>query len=96
LLSGCEHKNSWQLSEWLGASRPDGVQRLLEQASWDAEVVRNELRRYVIEQLADSESVLIESLCMQLRKELKNRGHFPSDEATTKLIFLALRDITKR
>jgi len=69
---------------------------LLEQASWDAEVVRNELRRYVIEQLADSESVLIESLCMQLRKELKNRGHFPSDEATTKLIFLALRDITKR
>ncbi len=37
----------------------------------------------------------IESLHMQLRKVLKNRGHFPSDEAATKLIFLALRKITK-
>ena len=26
---------------------------------------------------------------------LKNRGHFPSDEAATKLIYLALRNITK-
>jgi transposase-like protein len=32
---------------------------------------------------------------MQLRKALKNRGHFPSDEAATKLIYLALRNITK-
>jgi transposase-like protein len=37
----------------------------------------------------------IESLHMQLRKVLKNRGHFPSDEAATKLICLALRNITK-
>jgi hypothetical protein len=36
----------------------------------------------------------IESLHMQLRKVLKNRGHFPSDEAATKLIYLVLRDIT--
>ena len=33
---------------------------------------------------------------MQLRKVLKTRGHFPSDEAATKLIYLALRDITKK
>jgi len=26
----------------------------------------------------------------------KNRGHFPSDEAATKLIYLALRNITKK
>ena len=38
----------------------------------------------------------IESLHMQLRKVLKSRGHFPSDEAATKLIYLALRDITKK
>ena len=38
----------------------------------------------------------IESLHMQLRKVLKTRGHFPSDEAATKLIYLALRDITKK
>ena len=37
----------------------------------------------------------IESLNMRLRKILKVRGHFPSDEAATKLIYLALRNITK-
>jgi putative transposase len=38
----------------------------------------------------------IESLNMQLRKIIKNRGHFPSDEAATKLLYLALRDITAK
>ena len=37
----------------------------------------------------------IESLHMRLRKIVKNRGHFPSDEAATKLLFLALRNIVK-
>ena len=37
----------------------------------------------------------IESLHMHLRKIVKNRGHFPSDEAATKLLFLALRNLTK-
>lgn len=34
----------------------------------------------------------IESLHMQLRKILKARGHFPTDEAATKLLYLALRN----
>lgn len=37
----------------------------------------------------------IESLHMQLRKIIKTRGHFPSDEAATKLIWLALRNVMK-
>lgn len=37
----------------------------------------------------------IESLHMQLRKIVKNRGHFPTDEAASKLLFLALRNIEK-
>lgn len=36
----------------------------------------------------------IESLHMRLRKIIKNRGHFPGDEAATKLLWLALRNIT--
>lgn len=36
----------------------------------------------------------IESLHSQLRKIIKTRGHFPSDEAATKLLWLALRNIT--
>jgi len=37
----------------------------------------------------------IESLHMRLRKIVKNRGHFPNDEAATKLLYLALRNIEK-
>ncbi len=37
----------------------------------------------------------IESLHIQWRKMVKNRGHFPGDEAASKLLFLALRNIEK-
>jgi putative transposase len=36
----------------------------------------------------------IESVNARLRKIIKTRGHFPTDEAATKLIYLALRNIT--
>jgi putative transposase len=35
----------------------------------------------------------IESLNYQLRKIIKNRGHFPNDDAVVKLLWLAIRDI---
>ena len=35
----------------------------------------------------------VESLNYQLRKIIKNRGHFPNDEAAIKLLWLAIRDI---
>ena len=35
----------------------------------------------------------IESLHSQVRKTIRNKGHFPSDEAATKLIYLSLRQI---
>jgi len=38
----------------------------------------------------------IESLHSSIRKVIKNRGHFPNDEAATKLIYLALRNIEKK
>ena len=38
----------------------------------------------------------IESVNMSLRKITKNRGSFPSDEALTKLFYLALRNIAKK
>lgn len=36
----------------------------------------------------------IESVHARLRKMVKTRGHFPTDEAGSKLIWLALRNIT--
>lgn len=38
----------------------------------------------------------IESINFQLRKITKNRGHFPSDEAAMKLIYLGLRNISSK
>ena len=38
----------------------------------------------------------IESLHSGIRKSIRNKGHFPSDEAATKLIWLALRNITAK
>ena len=59
LLSEAERKNSWQLAEVAGNSTPYGIQHLLGRASWDADALREDLREYVIEHLADSESYLI-------------------------------------
>jgi putative transposase len=38
----------------------------------------------------------IESLHSQVRKAVRGRGHFPSDEAATKLIWLVLRNIQEK
>jgi putative transposase len=38
----------------------------------------------------------IESLNYQLRKIIKTRGHFPTDDAVTKLLWLAIRNIEDR
>jgi putative transposase len=38
----------------------------------------------------------IESLNFQLRKVIKAKGHFPNDEAATKLLYLALRNVEKK
>src|SRR3954462_10638540 len=37
----------------------------------------------------------IESLNSKLRSSVRSRGHFPSDEAATKLLYLVLRDVSK-
>jgi SRSO17 transposase len=59
LLGRVERKNGWQVAEAIGEEGPQGVQRLLNAAVWDAEAVREDLRAYVIEYLGDPGGVLI-------------------------------------
>jgi SRSO17 transposase len=59
LLSSVERKNGWQLAEYVGDSTPYGVQHLLGRARWDAEAVRDDLQRYVLEHLAHPEAVVV-------------------------------------
>ena len=59
LLSSTERKNGWQLAELAGEATPDGMQRLLNTAKWDAEQVRDDLQEYILAHLADPEAVLV-------------------------------------
>lgn len=54
-----ERKNGWQLAEAIGETGPQGVQRLLNAAVWDAEGVRDDLRAYVVDALGDRVSGLL-------------------------------------
>jgi SRSO17 transposase len=57
LLSPAERKNSWQLAEQSGAPNPYGFQHLLGRADWDPNVLRDRLRTYVTDYLADPDAV---------------------------------------
>lgn len=37
----------------------------------------------------------IESLNVKLRRAVRTRGHFPTDEAATKLLYLVLRQVAR-
>lgn len=43
LLARVERKNGWQLAEAMGEADPHGAQRLLNEATWDADDVRDDL-----------------------------------------------------
>ena len=56
LLGRVERKNGWQMAEQMGEVGPQGAQRLLNSARWDADAVRDDLREHVIEHLGEEES----------------------------------------
>src|SRR5215204_4751210 len=74
LLEPLERRNGWQLAEAIGERSPDGVQRLLNGARWDAGEVRDDLREYVVEHLADPEAVLVIDETGFLKKGEKSVG----------------------
>ena len=59
LLSPVERKNGWQLAEQAGDTTPDEVQRLLYNYRWDADLVRDDLRDYVLEHLGDAGGIVV-------------------------------------
>src|SRR6476620_1664927 len=78
LLSAVERKNGWQLAEHLGDARPWRTQRLLSHVQWDEEAARDLCRGYVVESLADRETVLEAVLIVDetgfLKKGTKSAG----------------------
>ena len=68
-------KNSWQMAEAIGEVTPRGVQHLLNDAHWDPDAVREDLREYVVEHFGDEASgVLIVDETGFLKKGEKSVG----------------------
>ena len=57
-----------------GDATPDGVQRLLSTYRWDADLVRDDLRGYVVEHLGDERGVLVVDETGFLKKGTKSVG----------------------
>ena len=74
LLSPVERKNGWQLAEQAGDATPYGVQHLLSTHVWDADLVRDDLRDYVVEHLGDVHGVLVVDETGFLKKGNKSVG----------------------
>src|SRR5215204_1006161 len=75
LLGRVERKNGWQMAEAIGERDPQGVQRLLNSARWGADEVRDDLREYTLEHLADDETgALIVDETSFLKKGTKSVG----------------------
>lgn len=74
LLAPVERKNGWQMAEELGDPNVHGVQRLLAEADWDEEAVRDDLRAYVIEHLGEAGGVLVVDETGFIKKGKKSAG----------------------
>ena len=59
IVSSVKRKNGWQLAEHAGEARPDGMQRLLSSAVWDVDLVRDDVRAYILEKLGDPQAILV-------------------------------------
>jgi SRSO17 transposase len=74
LLAPVERRNGWQLAEQIGEAAPDGVQRLLRTARWEADAVRDDLRTYVVDHLGAPDAVLVVDETGFLKKGTKSAG----------------------
>jgi SRSO17 transposase len=74
LLSGVERKNSWTIAEQAGDLTPDGMQRLLNFYRWDADAVRDNVRGYVLDNLANPAGVVVADETGFLKKGTKSAG----------------------
>ncbi len=74
MLAPLERRNGWTLSEQAGEGCPDGMQRLLNHADWDADAVRDEVRSFVPGHLGAEDGVLIVDETGFIKKGRRSAG----------------------
>src|SRR3954471_22834551 len=82
LLGPVQRKNAWQVAEQIGDDDPYGVQYLMGRADWDPDLVRDDLREYVVEALGDPEAVLVLDETGFLKKGTRSAGVARQDTGT--------------
>jgi SRSO17 transposase len=68
LLADLPRKNCWTIAEHAGQATPDGLQHLLAGAVWDHDGVRDDVRDWLVEHLADPAGVLVVDETGDLKK----------------------------
>jgi SRSO17 transposase len=74
LLSEVKRKNGWQMAEALEEATPYGTQRLLNGSRWDADVVRDDLRKYAVVSTPSSTSGAPTESSLSTKPVLSERG----------------------
>ncbi|WP_079405015.1 IS701 family transposase [Streptomyces sp. 3211] len=74
LIAPLERKNGWTLAERAGDRLPIGMQRLLGEAEWDADAVRDDVRDFVVDTIGDKDGVLIGDDTGFLKKGVRSAG----------------------
>jgi SRSO17 transposase len=74
LLADLPRKNCWTIAEHAGQASPDGLQHLLAGAVWDHDGVRDDVRDYLVEHLADPAAVLVVDETGDLKKGASTVG----------------------
>ena len=77
LLADVAKKNSWGLAEHLGLATPQPLEHLLGGARWDADVLRDQVRGYVLRGLADPGGALVLDDTQVIKKGTKSVGVAP-------------------
>jgi hypothetical protein len=81
LLSSLPKKNGWTLAEYAGHTHPGRVQTCLSRGAWDAGELEDHVRDLVIEEMGDSEAVLIVDDTQMIKKGTTSVGVAPQPAA---------------
>ncbi|MEU9141061.1 IS701 family transposase [Streptomyces sp. NPDC048404] len=71
LLADLPRKNCWTIA---GDATPHGPQHLLARAKWNADSIRDDLRAYVVDHLADEQAMLVVDETGDLKKGTRTVG----------------------
>lgn len=74
LLGTAEHKNGWQISEYIGEATPYAVQQFIYRGRFSADEIRDITRDYIGEKLGEEEGILVVDETGFLKQGTKSCG----------------------